>query len=139
VVALSCLLYPLSALHPTGLAIAILLLASAVLTVGELWQSAGGWGLSYDLAPSHALGAYQGVYALGNSFRDTFGPGLVTALAIGWGWPGWVALAAGFAALGLLVGPVTRWATRDSGEPAGRAAPATVRPAGAGETEGEPG
>jgi MFS family permease len=139
VVALSCLLYPLSALHPTGLAIAILLVASAVLTVGELWQSAGGWGLSYDLAPSHALGAYQGVYALGNSFRDTFGPGLVTALAIGWGWPGWIALAAGFAALGLLVGPVTRWATRDGGmKPAGRAAPATVRPAGAGEVEGEP-
>jgi Major Facilitator Superfamily len=140
VVALSCLLYPLSTLHPTGLAIAILLVASAVLTVGELWQSAGGWGLSYDLAPSHALGAYQGVYALGNSFRDTFGPGLVTALAIGWGWQGWIVLAAGFAALGLLVGPVTRWATRgaDGVRPAGRAAPATVRPAGAGEVESAP-
>ncbi|WP_231406038.1 hypothetical protein [Streptomyces clavuligerus] len=44
---------------------ALLLLAAVPLTLGELWQSAGGWGISYGLAPEEQRTYYLSVYQLG--------------------------------------------------------------------------
>lgn len=104
--AVACVLLGLAAGRPAGVATVVLVAGAAVLTVGEVWQSAGGWGLSYDLAPTDRYGQYQGVYALGNGIRDTVGPAAVTALALGVGRPGWLLLAVGFAAVGLAMSPV---------------------------------
>ncbi|HEX5493086.1 MAG TPA: MFS transporter [Mycobacteriales bacterium] len=104
--ALACVLLGLAASQPPGVASALLVVGAVVLTVGEVWQSAGGWGLSYDLAPTERYGQYQGVYALGNGLRDTLGPTVVTVLALQVGRGGWLLLAAGFAGLGLVTAPV---------------------------------
>lgn len=104
VLAVACVVLASASGRPPGLAVVLLAAGVAVLTVGELWQSAGGWGLSYDLAPADRHGQYQGVYALGNGIRDTVGPFAVTALGVGVG--GWLILAAGFAAVGLAMAPV---------------------------------
>jgi MFS family permease len=103
--AVACLTLAAAAGRPPAAAVALLLAGTAALTVGELWQSAGGWGLSYDLAPADRYGQYQGVYALGNGVRDTVGP-FVATLAVGAGLPGWLVLAAGFAAVGSAMAPV---------------------------------
>lgn len=104
--AVSCVVLAAASGRAPAVAVVLLVAGTTVLTAGELWQSAGGWGLSYDLAPADRYGQYQGVYALGNGVRDTVGPYVVTALAVGAGVPGWLVLAAGFTAVGLLAAPV---------------------------------
>ena len=103
--AVSCLLLAAAAGRSAPVALALLVAGVAVLTIGELWQSAGGWELSYDLAPDDAQGEYQAAYSMLNGVRDSVGPLLVTAALINGGTPGWLALAAGFVAIGMLLGP----------------------------------
>lgn len=106
----ACLLFAAAAGCSAGLAILLLTSGVTVLTVGELWQSAGGWELSYDLAPEDAHGEYQAAYSMLNGVRDSVGPVVVTAALIsGTGaaaTAGWLVLAAGFAAVGAALGPV---------------------------------
>lgn len=102
---LSCAVIVASAGVPTWIAVATLLAAVVVHTVGELWHAAGGFELSYALAPPHAIGQYQGLFGMGLGAADFLGPAMVTALCIQWGRPGWFVLGAVFAATGLLVPP----------------------------------
>jgi hypothetical protein len=124
--AASCLLLAAAAGRSAGVASALLVVGVAVLTVGELWQSAGGWELSYGLAPADAQGEYQAAYSMLNGVRDSVGPILVTAALLpgtatgvaagrgaggttaAAGQLGWVAVAVGFALVGAAVGPVVR-------------------------------
>lgn len=115
--AVACVILAAAAGRPAALASALLVAGVAVLTVGELWQSAGGWGLSYDLAPADRHGQYQGVYALGNGVRDAVGPIAVTALVLRHGTAGWLVLAAGFAAFGLALRPILAALGRTGPEP----------------------
>lgn len=102
-----------------GPVVAAALLAAGVvlLALGEIAQAAGGWGLSFALAPPGRQGEYQGVFALGRGVQQFLGPGLVTALLVGVGAPGWLLLAALFGLTGLLCSRL-----------AARAAPAVARP-----------
>jgi hypothetical protein len=104
--AASCVLLAAASGRSAGPAIALLVVGVAVLTVGELWQSAGGWELSYDLAPDDAQGEYQAAYSMLNGVRDSVGPVVVTAALASGGVGGWLALAVGFAAVGTVLGPV---------------------------------
>jgi dipeptide/tripeptide permease len=117
--AVSCLLLAAAAGRSAGPASALLVVGVAVLTIGELWQSAGGWELSYDLAPADAQGEYQAAYSMLNGVRDSVGPVVVTAAVMSGGVGsggatgggaggigGWLALAAGFAVVGAVLGPV---------------------------------
>ncbi len=90
----------------------VVLVGALVHVIGELWQSAAGWGISFGLAPEHAHGQYQGTYAMGAQLGRMLAPVLVTTLAIRWGAPGWLVLAVLFAVLGALVPPVVGWASR---------------------------
>jgi MFS family permease len=103
-------------------AAAILLVAVIIQTVGELWYAAGGFELSFGLAPAHAQGQYLGVYGMGVGLANSFGPALLTALCIGWGTPGWVTVGILFAAAGLLIPRAVRWAEATRTESA-RASP----------------
>jgi hypothetical protein len=103
VAALACLLFVPSAWAARPWALTTLLLATMVLTVAELLQSAGGWGLSFGLAPAGAQGKYLGAFSLGYILQDMLGPLLVVALVLGGGPLGWLGLAALFLAAGLLV------------------------------------
>jgi MFS family permease len=112
-IAVACLLFAASGAAATPAAVALLLAGALTHVVGELWQSAAGWGISFGLAPAHAQGQYQGAYGMGMQLGGMLAPVLVTTLAIGWGGPGWLVLGALFVVLGALMPPVVRWAGRN--------------------------
>ncbi|SCF30058.1 MFS transporter [Micromonospora mirobrigensis] len=103
-------LYALSAGRSAGPATALLLAATVLLTVGDLWHSSAGAGLAYDLAAPDAIGAYQGVDGMLGGLARAVGPALLTPLVLGGGGPGWLVLGAVFAGTGLAVPTLTRWA-----------------------------
>jgi hypothetical protein len=94
------------------------LLGAAVilLTFGEIAQSAGAWGLSYNLADESRVNEYQSLFGFSLNIQEVVGPILVTALTLSVpGGLGWLVLAA-FALLP--VGVATRllhaWAPDDA-------------------------
>ncbi|MGW5327933.1 MFS transporter [Streptomyces sp. NPDC004014] len=98
---------------------AVLLLVAAVpLTLGELWQSAGGWGISYSLAPEAQRTYYLSVYQLGATVLTVAGPALLSTVVVGTGAVGWCALASVFLLAGLCVPVLARTPGHDaSGDP----------------------
>jgi hypothetical protein len=76
---------------------ALLLLAGGIAHIaGELLFVAASWGLSVPLTPDGRAGEYQGVFAAGQAVALTVAPLLMTAVVVGWGQAGWIALAALF-------------------------------------------
>ncbi|GGU71556.1 MFS transporter [Streptomyces litmocidini] len=124
----SCALVPLSAGTPVAVAVVLLLTAVVVHTVGELWHAAGGFEVSYALAPPRATGQYLGVFGLGAGLSESLGPGLLIALCIGWGRPGWFAVEALFALTGLLAPLAVRRAEEDRQSPRSEMTPGTRAP-----------
>ena len=108
----SCGLLSLLAGLPGWVAVALLVVAVAVHTIGEIWQAAGGFELSFALAPPHAVGQYQGLFGMGLGLGTTIAPALLIALCIEWGAPGWWVVGVLFAVTGLAVPAATRWAER---------------------------
>jgi MFS family permease len=106
----ACGLYALSGGSSGFLTVALLVAGAGVHVVAELWHSAAGWGISFGLAPADAHGQYQGAYSIGMQLGQMLAPFAVTALAVGWGGPGWLLLGVAFALVGALVPPVVRWA-----------------------------
>ena len=104
-----------SAPHSAAMAVAVLVLAVFVHTLGELVHAGGSWGLSFGLAPLHAQGEYQGVFTLGMSGARALSPAILTLLCITWGVPGWLVLGAVFVAMGALIGPAARRAVDSTG------------------------
>lgn len=110
--AAACLVFALT-YHRGGLvAIVLLLVAVAGLTLGELLFSASGWGLSVGLTPAAAHGQYQSTFAVGTATALGFAPVLMTTFLVGWGVLGWLALAVVFLAGSLPIVPASRWAVR---------------------------
>lgn len=110
VLCLACLVYGLAHGLPAVAAALVLLLAGVIQTVGELLSSAIGWALSYELADPDSPGAYQGLFNSGFAAAIMLAPLLVTSTALRFGLAGWLVLAAVFAASGLALVPVGRWA-----------------------------
>ncbi|REK89382.1 MFS transporter [Streptomyces inhibens] len=108
----SCSLISLSAGIPTWAAVTLLMTAVLIHTVGELWHSAGGFEVSFALAPERATGQYLGVFGLGAGLADAVGPTLLISLCITWGRPGWYVVGALFALTGLAAPFAVRWAQR---------------------------
>jgi MFS family permease len=102
-----CLLAALAARVAGVAAVAPLVAAAAVLTLGEIWQSVGAWRLSYALSPEHQRAYYLSVYQLGKSGATAVGPALLTWAVIRNGTFGWMGLAAFFALAGLAVVLIT--------------------------------
>jgi MFS family permease len=98
-------------------AAALLILATALLSLGEIWQAAGAWELSYRYADPEREVQYLAVFSLGAAAQDIFGPALVTVVVISAGTIGWMGLAALFLIAAVLVGPATS-ALRRASRPA---------------------
>ncbi|MGC4875697.1 MFS transporter [Micromonospora sp. DT43] len=113
VLAAAMLLYAATARLPTAAAVGLLLVATVVYTAGDLWHGAGGAGLAYDLAPPDALGAYQGADGMLAGLARAAGPALLTLVVLDGGMPGWLAVGALFAVVGLASPALTRWALAD--------------------------
>ncbi|NKQ28835.1 MFS transporter [Streptomyces galbus] len=108
----SCALIALAAGVPAWAAATLLLSGVVVHTVGELWHSAAGFEVSFALAPPAATGQYLGVFGLGAGLAETLGPGLLIALCIGWGRPGWYVVGVLFALTGAAAPAAVRRARR---------------------------
>ncbi|MFI9720176.1 MFS transporter [Streptomyces sp. NPDC052396] len=115
----SCLVFAVSAGHGRLLDSMALLGGALALVLGELCQSAAGWGLSFGLAPPGRQGEYQAVFSLGRGLQQFAGPWLMTSLVVGAGGAGWLALAALFVLLGLCAPPLVRRVERDRGRRGG--------------------
>lgn len=108
----ACVLYGLAADRTAWLATVVLVAAALVHVLGELRQAAGSWGISFDLAPDHAQGQYQGMYGTGFALAGVVAPALLATVVVGWGWPGWLLFGLIFAASGAAVPAAVRWARR---------------------------
>ncbi|MEU7866653.1 MFS transporter [Dactylosporangium sp. NPDC049140] len=111
VCALACLPLALAGAATGGMTIALLLTGSALVTLGELWQSAGYWGLTTELPPPAARGEYVGAARMSFGLQSMLGPASLTFLAMHGDGPGWAAIAAAFVAGAVLTAPVMRWVT----------------------------
>jgi MFS family permease len=105
--AVSCALFALAS-RPgsTPLVVAILVAGLVALTAGELFQSAGGWGLSFALAPDRSRAEYLATFNLGTSAQFVLGPAIVTVAVVGNGTAGWLAMAGAFLLTGSVAGPL---------------------------------
>ncbi|MGC4862695.1 MFS transporter [Micromonospora sp. DT68] len=110
VLALAMLLYAATAGLSTGAAVVLLLVATVVYTVGDLWHGTAGAGLAYDLAPPGAIGAYQGADGMLAGLARAGAPGLLTLVVLHGGVRGWLAVGGLFAVVGLVSPALTRWA-----------------------------
>ncbi|MFJ6752098.1 MFS transporter [Streptomyces sp. NPDC091266] len=122
----ACAVVALTSGRGTAATVGLLLVFAVLLTLGELWTSAGGFGLSFNLAPESAHGQYQGFYSLGKGSSQAVAPSLLAALCLGTHpTVGWLALGALFAVAGLLMPVVVHRipGTRPTPEPPRSGAP----------------
>jgi predicted MFS family arabinose efflux permease len=93
--AAGCVLVAFSAATGKAGSVALVLAGCLALTGAEVWQSAGGWGLSYSLARSEHMAQYQSLFGLSTAAQESLGPVAMTALVLGFaGATGWVIVAA---------------------------------------------
>ncbi|TMR25683.1 MFS transporter [Nonomuraea turkmeniaca] len=89
-----------------------LLVAAALLVLGEMLLAAGAWEISFGLAPDDRQGQYQGFFSSGVAVARMCGPVALTALVLGGGTLGWLLLGAIFVTAGAAMAPAVRWALR---------------------------
>lgn len=111
----SCPLMALTADVPVWVAPVLAVLAVCVHSLGEVWESSGGYTLAFDLAPDHAQGQYQGFFGIGFAAGQALAPLVLTTLVLGLGHTGWLLLGAFFASVGAAGPPVAAWAERTRG------------------------
>jgi hypothetical protein len=86
-----------ASLASVWLAVALLVLGMVFMSLGEIWQSAAAWTLSYTFAPAAQRVQYLTIFgASGLLAQDVFGPFLLAGIMIDVGRLGWLALAAVF-------------------------------------------
>jgi MFS family permease len=92
--------------------IALVWLGHVTVTGAELFQSAGEWGLQAELSDPERRGEYQGVSQLGFTLGSVWAPALYTFLAMSWGTPGWLVIAAIVLVAAVFIHPAARAAER---------------------------
>ncbi|MFF1360964.1 MFS transporter [Streptomyces sp. NPDC058297] len=92
----------------------ILVAATAVYTVGELWHAAASMEYSFGLASAEAQGQYSGVFRLGAGTGDALAPTVMGVMVLSWGRPGWLVLAVLFLLVGAASRPAVAFASRRS-------------------------
>ena len=92
--------------------IALVWLGHVTVTGSELFQSAGQWGIQAELSDPRQRGEYQGVANLGYTLGTVWAPAAYTYLAMSWGAPGWLLIAAIICAAAVLITPAARAAER---------------------------
>jgi hypothetical protein len=107
-----CTLMALLADVPAWGAGLLVMVAVVVHTLGEMWHAAATFALGFELAPAHAQAQYQGLLHMGYGAAQAIAPVALMSLCIALGQPGRLLLGGFFAVIGLLAGPVARWAER---------------------------
>lgn len=114
-----CPLMALAGHTPVWAAVALILAAVLVHSLGEVWESSAGFALGFGLAPDHAQGQYQGLLGLGFNAGQALAPAILTTVVLGLGTTGWLLLALFFATLGAAGPPLARWGTGTRPQPDG--------------------
>ncbi|MFL6137206.1 MAG: MFS transporter [Frankiaceae bacterium] len=96
------------------LTIAVLVGALLALTLGELWHSAGSWGISLTLAPPASRARFLTAFNLGLNVLDVCGALVITSWVLPAGRIGWLGLALVVTAAGIAMVPVAAWARREA-------------------------
>lgn len=102
-----CALFFAASEAPAVAAIVVLLAGAALLTVGEMTESAAWWTMSFELAPEERRAEYLATFDLGLPLVRTVGP-LAMVAVVGAGGVGWVLFGAAFLAGGLVAGRVVK-------------------------------
>jgi MFS family permease len=92
--------------------IALVWLGHVTVTGAELFQSAAQWGFLSELSDPDRRGEYQGAAQLGGTLGGVWAPAAFTFLAIHWGTPGWLLIAAVIVVAVAAMGPAARSAER---------------------------
>lgn len=92
--------------------IALVWIGHVTVTGAELFDSAGEWGLQAELSDPDRRGEYQGVSQLGYTVGSVWAPAAYTFLAMEWGTPGWLVIAAVVALAAMAIHPTARAAER---------------------------
>jgi MFS family permease len=109
----ACAVFATTATHlKPAITALVLVLAAALLTVGEMKLASGAWEISFGLAPADKQGQYQGFFGTGPAIARMLGPALLTTVILGWGPIGWLAVGALFLGTSCATGPAVRWAAR---------------------------
>lgn len=87
-----CVLLAVSSGAGRYVAAGLVLGAGVLLTAAEMWQSAGSWGVSYELSPEDRRAEYLSVFSLGGSLQSIAGPALLTAVVVPHAAVGWLGL-----------------------------------------------
>lgn len=95
-----------------AIAALVLVVAAALLTVGEMKLASGAWEISFGLAPADKQGQYQGFFGTGPAVARMLGPALLTTVILGWGPIGWIVVGVLFLGTSCATGPAVRWAAR---------------------------
>ncbi len=111
-IALFCLVLPISGATRGALTVVVLVAAATVLILAELIESAGAWGLTATLPPAAQRGAYVGAFGLGSQVQFLIAPAGLTALGVSTGGWGWYPAAAIFILVGLAIVPAVARAER---------------------------
>jgi MFS family permease len=118
---LSCLIVLVT--HDTvgWITIALVWLGHVTVTGAELFQSASEWGFLSELSDPARRGEYQGIGQVGHTLGTVWAPAVYTFLAMEWGTPGWLTIAAVVVVAVVVQTPAARAAERylaRQGEPA---------------------
>ncbi|WP_329000569.1 MFS transporter [Kribbella sp. NBC_00709] len=109
----ACGVFATTAAHLSpALTAVVLVVAAALLTVGEMKLASGAWEISFGLAPADKQGQYQGFFGSGPAIARMLGPALLTTVILGWGPIGWIVIGALFLGTSCATGPAVRWAVR---------------------------
>jgi MFS family permease len=92
--------------------IALVWLGHVTVTGAELFQSAGHWGFTSELSEPDRRAEYQGAAMVGGTLGSVWAPALYTFLAMTWGPPGWLVIAAIVIVAGVGIHPAAREAER---------------------------
>ncbi|MBT0773590.1 MFS transporter [Kineosporia sp. J2-2] len=100
---ITCSAFALTAHLSAWWATVALLVTTAVYTLGELWHAAASFEFSYELAPDHAIGRYQGVFGTGVGAGNALAPVVLLTLCPLAGGAGWVLAGLIFAVAGVAI------------------------------------
>jgi MFS family permease len=114
--AAGCPLYLLAGATSGVATMAVFVLATIMLVLSEMWQSAGSWTLAAELPPPDRRGTYFGAFRMGNAAQNMIAPAALIALAVTTGGWGWLVISGIFLAATVAIGPaVARFVrTRDA-------------------------
>jgi MFS family permease len=101
--ALACVWIAVAAQVTVGIAVIAMVAATVFVTLAEILQSAGAWGVSFAYAPPARRAEYLAVFNLGNGARDITGPPLLTVVVFPLAVVGWAGLAVLIAGSGALL------------------------------------